>query len=148
LLDTAKLDTLVIRPGLTIGDIKDDKEALHDAVTTLEMEVSDIKAQLAGDIAVPASSNPDWARRAQGALRGKVKALATVRALLGGMRRQRQAEAAKQAKVSGLLPRPERDQRAKMLLDTIRDELGDAEFDRLKAIAKERYPVLFGEVSS
>lgn len=133
-------DTIEISPGVTIGDIKDDREALHSAVTTLEMEVADIKAQLAGEMIVPDDSTT-WRGRAQGALRVKVKALATVRAYLGALRRQRAAQAA-------LLPQPERDHRAKVLLDTIRDELGDDEFDRLKAIAKERRPDVFGEVLS
>lgn len=131
-----QLDTLLIRPGVTIGDIKGDKEALHEAVTTLEMEVADIKAQLAGEMSVP-DDGPDWRRKAQGALRVKIKALATVRALLGAMRRQKAAEP--QA------PRPHREKRAQALLDTIRDELGDVEFDRLKGLAKERYPALFGD---
>lgn len=133
-----QLDTLQVRTGVAIGDIKNDKEALHDAVTTLEMEVADIKAQLAGEMSVP-DDGPDWRRRAQGALRVKIKALATVRALLGAMRRQRAAEAA-----ATLAPRPDREKRAQALLDTIRDELGDVEFDRLKGLAKDRHPALFG----
>ncbi len=133
------LDTLLIRPGVTVGDIKGEKEALHDAVTTLEMEVADIKAQLAGEINVPDDS-PEWRQRAQGALRAKIKALGTVRALLGAMRRQRAAEAA-----ATMLPRPDREKRTQALLDTFRDEIGDAEFDRLKALAKERYPAIFAD---
>lgn len=138
---TLSYDTydLLIRPGITIADIRTDREALHDAVTLLEIEVSDIKAQLSGERLVPLPDDPDWRRRAQGALRAKVKALATVRALLGAMRRQRQA-------ATPLLPRPDRDKRAQALLDTFRDELGDAEFDRIKAIAHENYPDLFGAV--
>jgi len=136
------LDTLMVRPGVFIGDIKTDREGLHDAVTTLELEVADIKAQLAGEI--PVDDTPEWRRKAQGALRAKIKALATVRALLGAMRRQRQAVAA----ATPAAPKPDRYRRAQVLLDTIRDEVGGEEFDRLKQIAKERRPDVFGEVAS
>lgn len=135
---TGNLDTLLVRPDVTIGDINHDKEALHEAVTSLEMEVSDIKAQLAGEMLVPDDSD-EWRRRAQGALRIKIKALATVRAILGAMRRQRAAEAS-----ASMMPRPDREKRAQALLDTIRDELGDLEFDRLKEVAIARHPELFG----
>lgn len=132
------LDTLQIRPGVTIGDVKHDREALHDAVTTLELEVANIKAQLAGEIVTSGADDPEWRRRAQAALRAKIKGLATVRALLGAMRRQRQAAAVPPQ------PRPDREKRQQALLDTFRDELGDSEFERVKEIAKERHPELFG----
>lgn len=136
-------DDLLISPGVTLGSIKEDREALHAALVTLEADVSDIKAQLDSDIGfhfasgVP-TSDPVWRSKATKALANKRTALAIVRATLGAMRRQRQAQAAPQ------LPRPDREKRTYALLDTFRDELGDAEFERLKDIAKARYPDLFG----
>lgn len=117
-----------IEPGLTVGDLKTEGEC-NAALLRLEAERDSIMRQIAKDEeAAPADRRPGWRTKAGSALRWKKRIMAAIREHAATLR------APKDPSVS----------RSKIILDTIREELGPREFERLVDLAKASRPDVFG----
>lgn len=118
---------LEIEPGLRVRDLPT-REECTAAVMRIDMEIDGIIAQIADAEANPSRRSPGWRTRAQSAIRWKKRVRAAINAHATAM-------------AAG---RPHLDDKRQVILDTIRFEIGADEFERLVAVAKSRYPHLFG----
>jgi hypothetical protein len=116
---------LEVEPGVKVRDLNT-PEKCATAKMELDMEIETIASQIRHSEANPGHRPSGWRARAQGALRWK--------------KRIRRAIVAYAPTLSG--PRTGVDDRQRTILDTIRTEIGDDEFDRLVALAKARHPHL------
>jgi hypothetical protein len=119
---------LEVVPGTKVRDLPS-PEACASALLRIEMDMESINAQIAAAEASPKLAAPGWRTKAQSALRWKKRIYKAVQAF---------------AKTFDATPSPTTVKR-KLILDTVRDELGDAEFDRLVAIAIDKHPEVFAE---
>jgi len=124
---------LEVSEGVKVRDLKSRADCAN-AIDQIEARISDMLSQIGRSEADPeyASNRPGWRTRVQGAIRWNKQVR---RAIV------RWAEK---------LPRevvPAREQRAQILLEVFRDELGNAEFDRIRDIARSRYPAAFSEAT-
>jgi hypothetical protein len=131
ILDFEPLDLEVV-PGIKVRDLATRKEC-DDALMRLSLDMESIQAQIARAEEDPSTVLPGWRTRAQSAIRWKkrIKAAITARALT--LRRP---------------PDLPSTARAEILLDTFRQELGDAEFERIREMARAQYLRAFDEISS
>jgi hypothetical protein len=95
----------------------------------LENDMAIIRGQIARAEENPDGVRPGWRTRAQGALRWKKLTAKAIRA---------------HAATLVVSTRQPAEERRKVLLSIIHDEIGEAEFDRIRGVAAARYPELFG----
>ena len=124
---TAHLDPLdlEIEPGFRVRDLNTVEEC-NAALLNLDMAIESILSQIAHSEANPDRKPKGWRTKAQSAIRWKKrvhKAALAYRAMLTPTR-------------------PQIGDKRKAILDTIKREIGEAEFDRLVQIAKDRNPEL------
>ncbi|WP_116654841.1 hypothetical protein [Pelagibacterium sediminicola] len=117
---------LEIIPGRRVKDLKS-REECAVALTQIDMQIEGILAQISKAEADPDSTlnKPGWRSKAQAAIRWKKRTRAAVNRL------------------ASHLPHPAGDARktrAQIVLDTFAQEHGQAEFDRIYELARERHP--------
>lgn len=117
---------LIVEGDTTVRDLKTREECEAEALR-LEMDIEGIIAQIAESEADPGHRGPGWRTRAQSAIRWK----------------KRVRSAIKNHAATLSVRRPKPDDKQRVLIDTIRLELGEDEFARLVAVAKSRHPQLF-----
>ncbi len=118
-----------IEPGTTVGDLKT-KEECQQAIYLLEHQRDAIMKQIAEDEArLPHERRAGWRTKAGSALRWKKRIMAAVRV--------HSSKIEKAQRPAG--------SRAQAILDTIREELGPRDFDRMVDLAKASRPDIFGE---
>lgn len=115
---------LEIAPGVPVRALETPEDCTH-ALMLLENDMAVIRGQIARSEENPDDVRPGWRTRAQGALRWKKLTVKTVRAHAAS------------------LHRPADEDRRKVLLSIIKTEVGQAEFDRLMAVAATKRPDLF-----
>lgn len=116
---------LEIEPGFRVRDLNTVEECAA-ALINLDMEIENIISQIGRSEASPDLKPKGWRTRAQSAIRWKKrvrKAVFTYRATLTPTR-------------------PQITDKRQAILDAIKAEIGDAEFDRLVQIAKDHNPNL------
>lgn len=116
---------LEIEPGFRVRDLNTTEECAA-ALINLDLEIENIIGQIGRSEANPDLRPKGWRTRAQSAIRWK--------------KRVRKAVLTYQATLTPA--RPQIADKRRAILDTIRSEIGDAEFDRLVQIAKDRNPEL------
>lgn len=117
---------LIVEGDTTVRDLATREECEAEALR-LEMDIERIIAQIAQSEADPARRGPGWRTRAQSAIRWK----------------KRVRSAIKNHAATLSVRRPKPDDKQRVIVDTIRLELGEDEFARLVAGAKSRHPQLF-----
>lgn len=117
---------LVVEGDMRVRDFQT-REQCAAVVMRLDMDIESIIAQIAESEADPARRGPGWRTRAQSAIRwkGRIRSALKNHAATLSVRRQKP------------------DDKQRVILDTIRLELGEEEFARLVAVAKSRHPHLF-----
>ena len=118
---------LEIEPGMSVRSLKTQGECTA-ALMRLENETAIIRAQIARAEENPDGARPGWRTRAQGAMRWKKLTAKAIKA---------------HALTLAAPRRPPIDERRKVLLAVIFDEIGQAEFQRIKGVAAARHPGLF-----
>lgn len=130
---TTALD-IEIAPGLRVRDLSSRAEGAQ-AVALLQQDINTIIGQLhkaeRERIETGKPVDKSWRLRAQGAISHKRTTVKAIHVHMGSFPREH---------------KPYQVTAPKAILDTIREELGNDEFDRLKAIAKRRYPDAFKPV--
>jgi hypothetical protein len=120
---------LEIDPGVPVRSLKTPEECTA-ALMRLENDMAVIRGQIARAEENPEDVRPGWRTRAQGAMRWKkrtAKAIHVHAATLASSKR------------------PPVDERRKVLLAIIHDEIGPLEFARIMGVAAERRPDMFDE---
>ncbi len=118
-----------VEVGTTVGDLKTKEECVQ-AIYLLEHQRDAIMKQIAEDEArLPHERRAGWRTKAGSALRWKKRIMAAVRVRAGAL--------AKEQRPAG--------SRAQAILETIREELGPRDFDRMVELAKASHPALFVE---
>ncbi|MGN6549256.1 MAG: hypothetical protein ACTHJ3_05115 [Pararhizobium sp.] len=122
---------LEVEPGFRVRDLAS-KDECDAAVLQIDMAIERILAQIGHAEASEEPSPPGWRTRAQSAIRWKKRVRQTVVTYAKTMEPKR----------------PPSERRRQVILDTIRSEIGDDEFERLLAIAKRRHPEAFAMETS
>ncbi len=117
--------SLEIQPGFQVRDLTTPEECAS-ALLRLDDEMASIRHQIAVAEERPAAAYPGWRMKAQNALSMKKRIARAIRTYASTM----------------AATRPGINEKRQAILDTIKRELGDAEFDRLVALAKDRSPHL------
>lgn len=104
----------------------------------LENEMAVIRRQIARSEENPDDVRPGWRTKAQGALRWKKL---TVKAINAHVLTLRKAS----TPVRSVAAKQHMDDRHRVLIDLLRIEVGEDRFAEVVALAKERYPALFGK---
>ena len=130
-LETTQADPLdlEIEPGFRVRDLNTVEECAA-ALIKLDMEIEKIISQIGRSETNPGDRPKGWRTRAQSAIRWK--------------KRVRSAVLSYRTMLTPTRP-PARSQvndKRQAILDTIQREIGDAEFERLVQIAKDRNPDL------
>lgn len=120
---------LIVEGDTTVRDLKTREECEAEALK-LEMDIEGIIAQIAQSEADPGHRAPGWRTRAQSAIRWKKRIRSAIKNHAATLNPARSKP-----------PKP--DDKQRVILDTIRLELGEEEFARLVAVAKSRHPQLF-----
>jgi hypothetical protein len=117
-----------------VSDLKSREECMA-AIVDIDMQISSMLSQISAVEANPehALNRPGWRSKIQGAIRWRKRTRQAVQLIAHQFEKKRP---------------PSKDSFAQVLLDTFRLELGDAEFDRVKDIARDRYAVAFGQASA
>jgi hypothetical protein len=120
---------LEIEPGIPVRSLKTRAEC-DAALMRIENDAARIRAQIARAEEDPDGVRPGWRTRAQGAMRWKKLTAKAIRAHAIALATPKRAPI---------------EERRKVLLAIIHDEIGATEFDRIVALAAERRPDVFGE---
>lgn len=122
---------LIVREGVAVRDLKTREECVQ-AVVDIDMQIEGMLSQISRVEADPEHSlnRPGWRSKVQGAIRWKKRAKAAVNKLIVQFDKSKPTDQSK-------------DSFRYVLLDTLRLELGDAEFERIRDIARDRYLVAF-----
>lgn len=129
---------LEIEPGVPVRALISLDECTS-ARMRLENEMAVIRGQIARSEENPDDARPGWRTRAQGALHWKKLTVKAINAHTVTLQRAMppvQSASAKQ----------HMDDRHRVLIDLLRIEVGEDRFAEVVAIAKERYPALFGKL--
>ncbi|MEP9370489.1 hypothetical protein [Mesorhizobium sp. KR1-2] len=129
-IPTDPLD-LIVEGDMCVRDLRT-REECDAEVLKLEMEIESIIAQIAESETDPARRGPGWRTRAQSAIRWKKRVRSAIKNHAATLRPARHKPDVKQ-----------QDDKQRVILDTVRLELGEDEFARLVAVAKSRHPHLF-----
>jgi len=121
---------LEIDPGVPVRSLKSPRDCTA-ALMRLENDMAIIRSQIANAEENPEDVRPGWRTRAQSAMRWKKLTAKAIKA---------------HALTLASPSRPPIDERRKVLLAVIYDEIGEAEFERIKGIAAARHPGLFDSV--
>lgn len=116
---------LEIEPGFPVRNLKSAEECAS-ALIKLDMDIESIIAQIGRSEADPDYKPKGWRTRAQSAIRWKKrvrKAIVTYASVFS-------------------TGRPQVDDKRQAILATIEQEIGEAEFERLVSLAKDRHPHL------
>ena len=118
-----------IVPGTKVRDIQSVDECTT-AVLRLENDISRIVSQIARSESEPATVQPGWSSRAQGAIRWKKTAIRALNA---------RAILLKQAQAGGARSK------GVAILKVIREDIGETAFEGYVETARLRYPEVFPE---
>lgn len=122
---------LIVRDGVTVRDLKTREECVQ-AVVDIDMQIEGMLAQIGRVEANPENglNKPGWRSKVQGAIRWKKRAKTAVNKVIAQFDKSKPAD-------------PSKDAFRYVLLNTLRDELGDPEFDRIRDIARSRFRVAY-----